>query len=251
MGEAVRRADHERVEGVLRVDADGLGARRRRRERRRRAASGTAAAAGGAGGVGLGSVDAQLDAQRRRRRRRVTAGADQVEEVALDPLAREVVRDGERRRCRRRARRPPTSPNQVWNVVSLSAPRRRAATSSQRLSAVSSICALHASFARSSARDSGRREHSSVRARLSMRISRPCPTSAKVARFAGKFARSTRLSTGVERTSGSRSRSRAAFHGFCHAAEPVDNRRLRTVRLYCRPRPAPMSAALFHSSSTP
>ncbi len=66
-------------------------------------------------------------------------GADQLGEAALDPLPREVVRDGEHERARRRPRPPPTSLNQVRNVFSLSAPLSRADTSLQRLSAVSSF----------------------------------------------------------------------------------------------------------------
>ena len=95
--EAVRRADHERVEGVLRVDAARLDARRRRRRatgleperpRRRR----TEPAAG---------HDGQLQPPLRPGRV-LDRRADQLDEVALDPLAREVVRDARARTCRRR-----------------------------------------------------------------------------------------------------------------------------------------------------
>ena len=54
---------------------------------------------------------------------------DQLDEVALDPLAREVVRDGEHEGVVVDARPPPTSLNQLRKVFSLSAPRKRAETS--------------------------------------------------------------------------------------------------------------------------
>ena len=90
--EAVRRADHERVERVLRVDAAAASARgggRRRGVERERARHGCA------GGWPGSTV--------RRTRRSVAGrvldrGADQLDEVTLDPLAREVVRDGEHER---------------------------------------------------------------------------------------------------------------------------------------------------------
>ena len=80
--EAVRRADHERVEGVLRVAG-------RRRPARRRCAS-TASRLLRALGLGDGELDPPLVAGR------VADGsADQADEMAFDPVAREVVRNGE------------------------------------------------------------------------------------------------------------------------------------------------------------
>src|SRR5712691_11391921 len=65
---------------------------------------------------------------------------------------------------------PPTSLNQLRNVLSLSAPRKRADTSSQRLSAVSSIgCSTGPSD--SSVRSGRSADNSSVPAEDSMRIS--------------------------------------------------------------------------------
>jgi hypothetical protein len=81
VGEPVRRADHERVEGVLGVDRRGVGTRRHRGLDGRRC-------------FGLDRHDDELKLP-------VAAGgvaddgADQVGEAALDPLAGEVVRDGE------------------------------------------------------------------------------------------------------------------------------------------------------------
>src|SRR5438128_898432 len=75
--EAVRGADDERVEGVLRIEAAlALLARRLRRRGGRLA-----------GPVGDGEADAAFLPGRI-----AGGGADQAEEVALDPLAREVVR---------------------------------------------------------------------------------------------------------------------------------------------------------------
>ncbi len=84
--EAVRRADHEEVERVLRVDVCelALGALRR---------LGRGGARTGRQRVGNGQADPPLDA-----RRVADGGLDQADEMALDPLAREVVRDGDRER---------------------------------------------------------------------------------------------------------------------------------------------------------
>ena len=112
------------------------------------------------------------------------AGADQVGEAALDPLAREVVRHGEDEACRRRGRRRSTSPNQLRKVFSLRVPRSRADTSLQRLSAVSSFgCSTPSSALLRSG--SGGGEDSTVRQAGSMRISGPLPT-AKSPAFAGR-----------------------------------------------------------------
>ena len=121
--EAVRRADHEGVERVLLAHLEG-GARSRRRGVPR-----------GAGRLDL-ALDEELDpplfadlvADR---------GADQIEEMALDPVARKVVRDRENERSSVSSRLE-TSPNHVSYVVSLSAPLRRPATSVHRVSAVNS-----------------------------------------------------------------------------------------------------------------
>ncbi len=94
MREAVRRADHERVERVLRVHPGVASARRR----------------GCRLGVGAGATRRSAARSDRRARPALRAGrvahgrADQVEEVALDPLAREVVRDAEHERVVGRAR---------------------------------------------------------------------------------------------------------------------------------------------------
>ena len=77
--EAVRRADHEEVERVLRVQPRLADPLRRRLGRVGRTAD-----------VGDGQLYAALLAGCVADR-----GADQLEEMALDPLAREVVRDGE------------------------------------------------------------------------------------------------------------------------------------------------------------
>src|SRR2546423_14443753 len=90
VGEAVRRADHERVEGVLRVEAAALGparpaldhgndAFRPRANLRRRVATSRNSK--------LESALATDDVANCR--------ADQAEEVALDPVARELARDDE------------------------------------------------------------------------------------------------------------------------------------------------------------
>ena len=99
VGEAVRRADDERVEGVLRVEAAALGPvllrldpRDRRRRRRRARRRGRARGAPARRRRALG--DAQLDGP-------LLAGdvadgrADQAEEVPLDPVACEIVGNGE------------------------------------------------------------------------------------------------------------------------------------------------------------
>ena len=90
--------------------------------------------------AGRRTVDAQLRPGCSSPARVANGGADQVEEVPLDPLAREVVRDGEHERVTVELRAADLA-EPGWKVVSLSASRSRAATSFQRLSAVSSIAA--------------------------------------------------------------------------------------------------------------
>jgi len=92
VGKAVRRPDHERVEGVLRVDAGELGARGLL-DRQRAHRCGDRLGGRRRGRHAL-LVDVEPDAQAGAAA--VADGrADQVEEVALDPLAREFVRDGD------------------------------------------------------------------------------------------------------------------------------------------------------------
>ncbi len=89
VGKTVRRADHERVERVLRVDPDRLAARDAH-EGHRQGIGKRPPLAGGGGRRGLGPVDAHLDAQGPAAGI-ASAGAEQVEEVTLDPFAREIV----------------------------------------------------------------------------------------------------------------------------------------------------------------
>ena len=162
----------------------------------------------------------------------LTAARISSSEVALDPLAREVVRDGEHERVvvdrdgadlaepvaegllverapqPRRRRRPRGSPQSARS----GAPRR-----------------LACSFARRS----GRRDNSTVSDARSMRISAR-PTPEKTADFAGKTRSSTRLSTGVDSASPDRHFGRS-FHGFSPRRAPVDNCRPGAVRLYWPP----------------
>src|SRR6266566_5665052 len=81
MGEAVRGADHERVKGVLRVDAEPGLRRVLTRFRLRRF--------GFCGVLADPKLHGTLAGDLRQR------GADQTEEMTLDPLAREVVRNAE------------------------------------------------------------------------------------------------------------------------------------------------------------
>src|SRR6266487_4723 len=81
MGETVRGADHERVEGVLRVDAE---------PRLRRLLTHLRLSRFGFCGV-LGDPKPHGAVAGDLRQR----GADQTEEMTLDPLAREVVRNAE------------------------------------------------------------------------------------------------------------------------------------------------------------
>ena len=115
--------------------------------------------------------------------------ADQLEEVALDPVAREVVRDGEDEAVlvELDARRPRA--NQFRNVVSLRAPLSRADTSLHRLSAVSSILVLHPARQLLPREPDG--EHSSGRRMTDTKAER---------RFAGDFTLSHDPSTAVERS---------------------------------------------------
>src|SRR5215204_1018839 len=108
---------------------------------------------------------------------------------------------------------PSTSPNQVWKVVSLSAPCNRAETSSHRPSASNSIgCSTGAAtpFPRGSVGDTTNPEP-----RASMRIFRR-RANRKTLVLQGKTA----LHTGLH-SCGKRRETVAAprrFHGFCHRA---------------------------------
>ena len=82
MGEPVRRADDERVEGVLRVQV---------RVGRLRPLGGRSSRAAGVAACGLSAVDLQLLARRLAHR-----GLDELEEVAADPGLGEVVGSGDR-----------------------------------------------------------------------------------------------------------------------------------------------------------
>ena len=145
-------------------------------------------------GVGLDADDAQLDAPLAPGRV-ADRGADQAEEVALDPLAGEVVRDADDERvvvASRPARL--AEPGAVRRLVEGPAePRRDVAPRGSPQSA--RLGAPPASAPAPRSRESG--EHSSVTASQC-----PGPDAAKDRRFAGILPAIPHLSTGVERRSG-------------------------------------------------
>ena len=136
---AVGRADHERVEGVLRVDAGGVAPAARRRSRAA-AASRTTAPRRSAGATAGRAASARA-AARAGRRRLTSRTAARIRSRKWPSIHSRVKSFGTATaKASPSISAPATSPNQVWKVVSLSASRSRAATSFQRLSAVSSIC---------------------------------------------------------------------------------------------------------------
>ena len=96
VGEAVRRADHEEVEGVLRRSPPASA-------RRARPPTGVSLATSPAAARRLAHGQRHPDVAGERVAR---CSLHEPEEVPLDPLAGEVVRDDEREACRRRARPP-------------------------------------------------------------------------------------------------------------------------------------------------
>ena len=138
--EAVRRADHERVEGVLRVDRAAV-------DPRRPAASAPARHQRGRSSGPPARLDDELDAAARSPVASLMPA--RISSAKRPSIQSRVKSFGTARtnvvassRDRRRPRR-----SSVRKVFSLSAPRKRADTSLQRLSAVSSVGVLHASSA--------------------------------------------------------------------------------------------------------
>src|SRR5690349_19347968 len=124
---------------------------------------------------------------------------------------------------------PPSSPNQVWNVVSFSASRSRAATSCQTPSAVSSIC-CSTPAARSFGRGYGCASIPASHRPLNEDFS-PCPH-ARNAAFAGALSPLHILSTAVD--SRSPDRHTVALSTAFERRRDVDNRGSQRVPLYSR-----------------
>ena len=184
MGEAVRGADHERVEGVLRVQALEATAR------------------AGRGAPELVGAAAGARARRCGRRRSVAERVaddrlEQAPEMALDPVAREVVGDEQDERLARPAR-PALPPRTRWCRSRRSERRANGTRSRPRVRPHSTLT----SAARPAPPSAGLREAATIAASLG-RLQWLPPgeiTESKKARFAGISTISTRLSTGVERS---------------------------------------------------
>ena len=147
----------------------------------------------------------------------LTAGADQPEEVALDPLAREVVRHGEHERVVGELDAADLAePGAVRRLVER--PSSRPETSSHRLSAVSSIwCSTPGARLLHSRRRSG--DHSSVRARAQQRGLR-----SENGAICRDFRHSHTTLHRCGKTVGRRSPTVPVCGLFTAACGPVDNR---------------------------
>ena len=143
MREAVRRADDEEVEGVLRVEldlrplaeADGIGSR----------TLGDSVVAAGRGRSGGGCSATENETTMSRPTESRAAFDDEAVEVALDPVPREVVRDGDDERpVAQRARLRVAEPGVVGRLAERSR-RSRSAIASQRPSIRSAVGSVECS----------------------------------------------------------------------------------------------------------
>ena len=214
-------------------------ARRRRAARRRRRRG--AARAGRRAAAASGGCRPRAGRAARCRPRRATRRADQVEEVPLDPLAREVVRDGEDEGVVVEIGAVDLAePGRVGRLVQRFAqPGRNVVPEGVRRQlglVLHACCPLLR-------RRLGVREHSSVLGAVSMRISRPVRT-CEIACLQGfrppphsspQLWKACRGDRAVGRLS-------TAFRPPQACGQPA----CKTVRLYCARRPAP--TADFSSS---